>query len=288
MTGLLEGKVAVVRGGTSGIGARTAELFVTEGARVVIAGRRHDKGEQVAAALGAAASFIHTDVSVETDVRAMLEHAVEKFGRLDCLVNNAGTGSRHIEIANIDLEEFDAAIGVHVRGVLAGMKYAAPVMAAQGSGSIVNIASINGVRAGLGGHYYSAAKAAAIHLTCCAAVELGEKGIRVNSISPGPIATGIFGKGAGLEHDEADERVEYAEAAIAAVLPRWQPLPFVGTADDIAQAALFLASDASRLITGHNLVVDGGITAGWPVSVARSDIALFRATLQASRSRRVA
>ena len=288
MTSLLEGKVAVVTGGTSGIGARTAELFVTEGARVVITGRRRDKGEQVAQALGAAASFIRTDVSVETDVRAMIEHAVEKFGRLDCLVNNAGTGSRHIEIANIDLEEFDAAIGVHLRGVLAGMKYAVPVMAAQGSGSIINVASINGVRAGLGGHYYSAAKAAAIHLTRCAAVELGEKGIRVNSVSPGPIATGIFGKGAGFEHDEADERVEYAEAAIAAVLPRWQPLPFVGTADDIARAALFLASDASRLITGHNLIVDGGITAGWPVSVARSDIALFRATLQASRSQRVA
>jgi NAD(P)-dependent dehydrogenase (short-subunit alcohol dehydrogenase family) len=288
MTGLLEGKVAVVTGGTSGIGARTAELFVTEGARVVIAGRRRDKGREFAAALGAAVSFIRTDVSVETDVRAMIEHVVEKFGRLDCLVNNAGTGSRYAEIANVDLEEFDAAIGVHLRAVLAGMKYAVPVMAAQGSGSIVNIASINGVRAGLGGHYYSSAKAAAIHLTRCAAVELGEKGIRVNSVSPGPIATGIFGKGAGFEHDEADERVEYAEAAIAAVLPRWQPLPFVGTADDIAGAALFLASDASRLITGHNLIVDGGITAGWPVSVARSDIALFRATLQASRSQRVA
>jgi NAD(P)-dependent dehydrogenase (short-subunit alcohol dehydrogenase family) len=288
MVGLLEGKVAVVTGGTSGIGARTAELFVAEGSRVVIAGRRREKGKQVAAALGAAASFIRTDVSVETEVRAMIEHAVEKFGRLDCLVNNAGTGSRHVEIANVDLEEFDAAIGVHLRGVLAGMKYAVPVMAAQGSGSIINVASINGVRAGLGGHYYSAAKAASIHLTRCAAVELGEKGVRVNSLSPGPIVTGIFGKGAGFEHDEADERVEHAEAAIAAVLPRWQPLPRVGTVDDIAQAALFLASDASRLITGHNLVVDGGITAGWPVSVARSDISLFRATFQASRSRHVA
>jgi NAD(P)-dependent dehydrogenase (short-subunit alcohol dehydrogenase family) len=277
-----------VTGGSSGIGARTAELFVIEGARVVIAARRRDKGKRVAAALGEAASFIRTDVSVETDVRAMIEHAVEKFGRLDCLVNNAGTGSRHVEIANVDLEEFDAAIGVHVRGILAGMKYAVPVMAAQGSGSIINVASINGVRAGLGGHYYSVAKAASIHLTRCAAVELGEKGIRVNSLSPGPIATGIFGKGAGFEHDEADERVEYAEAAIAAVLPRWQPLTFVGTPDDIAQAALFLASDASRLVTGHNLIVDGGITAGWPVAVARSDIALFRATLQASHSRRVA
>src|SRR5215813_4575371 len=213
MTGLLASKVAVVTGGTSGIGARTAELFVTEGANVVIAGRRRDKGKQVAAALGAAASFICTDVSVETDVQAMIEHTVEKFGRLDCLVNNAGTGSRHVEIANVDLEQFDAAIGVHLRAVLAGMKYAVPVMASQGSGSIVTVASINGVRAGLGGHYYSAAKAASIHLTRCAAVELGEKGIRVNSLSPGMIATGAFGKYLDMQPDEADDHPEYAEAA---------------------------------------------------------------------------
>ena len=134
----------------------------------------------------------------------------------------------------------------------------------------------------MGGHYYSAAKAAAIHLTRCAAVELGEKGIRVNGLAPGPIATGIFGKGAGLRPDEVDENPEYAEA-IAAVLPRCQPLPYVGRADDIAQAALFLASDASRMVTGH---VDGGITAGWPVAVARDDIALFRRTFRASRARR--
>jgi NAD(P)-dependent dehydrogenase (short-subunit alcohol dehydrogenase family) len=110
----------------------------------------------------------------------------------------------------------------------------------------------------------------------------------VNSLSPGPIATGIFGKGAGLEHDEADQRVEYAEAAIAAVLPRWQPLPYVGTVNHIAQAALFLASDASTLVTGHNLIVDGGISAGWPASVARDDLALWRRTFQASRATRLA
>jgi NAD(P)-dependent dehydrogenase (short-subunit alcohol dehydrogenase family) len=162
------------------------------------------------------------------------------------------------------------------------MKHSSRVMAAQGSGSIINVASINGSRAGLGGHYYSAAKAAVIHLTRCAAVELGEKGIRVNSLSPGPIATGIFGKGAGLAPDDADQQVELAEAALAAILPRWQPLPIVGSADDIAQAALFLASDASRLISGHNLVVDGGISAGWPVSVAREDIGRFQMAFQTS------
>jgi NAD(P)-dependent dehydrogenase (short-subunit alcohol dehydrogenase family) len=259
-------------------------LFVKEGARVVIAGRRRDKGEQLAEALGSAASFVQADVTIEADVKAMIGHAAEKFGRLDCLINNAGTGSQYAEIANIDLERFDAAIAVHVRGVLGGMKYAVPVMAAQGSGSIVNVASVNGIRAGLGGHYYSAAKAAAIHLTRCAAVELGEKGIRVNSLSPGPIATGIFGKGVGLAPDEADQRIEYAEAAIAAVLPRWQPLPYVGAAEDVAQAALFLASDAARLITGHNLVVDGGISAGWPIAAVRDDFALFRSSFQAARS----
>ena len=136
----------------------------------------------------------------------------------------------------------------------------------------------------MGGLYYSLAKAASIHLAQCAAVELGEKGIRINTISPGPIATGIFGKGAGLDHDEADKYPAHAEAAIAAILPRLQPLPCVGRADDIAQAALFLASDAARLVSGHNLVVDGGISAGWPAAVTRDDIALFRETFRTQRT----
>ena len=280
----LEGKVAVITGGTSGIGARTAEVFVAEGAKVVIAGRRKDRGERLAQMLGEAAAFIRTDVSVEADVKAMIDHAVDRFGRLDCLMNNAGMPSQFVAIADVDLKQFDAVIAVHLRAVLAGMKYATRVMAAQGVGSIINIASVNGIRAGLGGHYYSAAKAASIHLTRCAAVELGEKGIRVNSISPGMTVTGVFGKYGGMTPDEADEHPEYAEAAIGSILPRWQPLPCVGRADDIAQAALFLASDASRLVTGHNLVVDGGISAGWPIAAVRPDRELFFHTFQASRS----
>jgi NAD(P)-dependent dehydrogenase (short-subunit alcohol dehydrogenase family) len=279
----LEGKVAVITGATSGIGARTAEVFVASGAKVVIAGRRQDRGEKLEQKLGDAASFICTDVSVETDVKAMIDHAVDRFGRLDCLVNNAGTPSQFDAIADVDLARFDAVLAVHLRAVLAAMKYAAPVMAAQGTGSIINIASINGTRAGLGGHYGSVAKAASIHLARCAAVELGEKGIRVNSISPGMIATGAFGKAVGMQPDEADESPEYAEAAIGSVVPRWQPLPFVGRADDIAQAALFLASDASRFVTGHDLVVDGGISAGWPIAAVRPDRELFFHTFQASR-----
>lgn len=268
----LEGKVAVITGSTSGIGARTAELFVAEGARVVIAGRREEKGRQMARALGDAASFIRTDVTRESDVEAMIAHAVQTFGRLDCLINNAGIGSGYQDIDKVDLGRFDAAIAVHVRGPLAAMKYAVPIMASQGSGSIINVASVNGVRAGLGGHYYSAAKAALIHLTRCVAVEVGEKGIRLNTISPGPIATGAFRKGGGTDPPEADNAIEIANAAIAdVVLPRYQPLQRVGSMDDIAQAALFLASDASRFVSGVDLLVDGGMSAGWPIGAVRED-----------------
>jgi NAD(P)-dependent dehydrogenase (short-subunit alcohol dehydrogenase family) len=280
----LEGKVAVITGGTSGIGARTAEIFVANGAKAVIAGRREDRGQKLAQKLGESASFIRTDVSVEADVKAMIDHAVDRFGRVDCLMNNAGRGSQFATIADADLEQFDAVIAVHVRAVLAGMKYAARVMAPQRSGSIINVASVNGIRAGLGGHYYSAAKAASIHLTRCAAMELGEKGIRVNSISPGMIATGAFAKYSGMPPEEADDHPEIAEAAIGSIASRWQPLQRVGHVDDIAQAALFLASDASRFVTGQNLVVDGGISAGWPIAAVRPDRETFFRAFQASRS----
>lgn len=271
----LEGKIAVITGGTSGIGQRTAEIFVGEGAKVVIAGRRKERGERIASKLGDSASFIRTDVSVESDVAAMIDHAVSRFGRLDCLVNNAGRSSQYATIADADLNEFDAVIAVHLRAVLAAMKHAARVMVKQGSGSIITISSVNGIRAGLSGHYYSVAKAASIHLTRCAAMELGEKGIRVNTISPGLTATGAFGKFVGLSPDESDDHPEYAEPAIGEVAPRWQALHRVARAEDIAQAALFLASDASRMITGHNLVVDGGISAGWPITAARADREVF-------------
>ena len=277
----LQGKVALIAGGTSGIGARTAELFVREGARVVIAGRRTDRGEALARTLGEHAHFVRADVSVEHDVEAMVARTVELFGRLDCLVNNAGAGAQRAGVMTLDLDRFDEAMATHVRGVLAGMKYAARVMAGQGSGSIINTASVNGVVAGMGGLTYAVAKAAVLHATRCAAAELGEKGMRVNSISPGPIVTGIFGKGSGdgsgMDADRADDETDAAEAAIATLVPRWQFLPRIGQPEDIAQCLVFLASDASRLITGHNLIVDGGICAGRPAAMWREDAAAFAA-----------
>lgn len=257
--GVLDGTVAVVTGGTSGIGARTVELFAEEGARVVLAGRRREEGEALAARLGSDVSFIQTDVLHEAQVKAMIEHAITRFGRLDCLFNNAGGGGpRSAGIGDLDIEVFDAAIALNLRAVVLGMKHAARVMQAQRSGSIINTGSLAGLRGGYSGHPYSAAKAALIHLTRCVAIELGPDNVRVNSISPGGIVTGIFGKGGGMPHAQADQTLDRLAEYFATV----QPIPRAGLPDDIARAAVFLASDASSFVNGHDLVVDGGITAG--------------------------
>src|SRR5580692_12471881 len=196
--GRLNGKVAIITGATSGIGLRTAEIFVDEGAKIVIAGRRAPEGEALARKLGAACVFRQTDVTVEEQMRALIGHAIEQFGRLDCLFNNAGGPAQVGGIEGLEVGRFDEAMATLVRSVMLGMKHAAPYMKKQGSGSIINNGSIAGRLAGYSSSLvYSAAKAAVIHLTRCVAMELGEAGVRVNSISPGAIATGIFGKALG-------------------------------------------------------------------------------------------
>lgn len=280
----LEGKVAVITGSTSGIGARTAEVFVREGAKVVIAGRRGETGEELTARLGAAASFIRTDVSVEHDVAAMIQHAVDRFGRLDCLFNNAGNASGGSGITEIDAQQFSSAMAVHLGGVLLGMKHAAPIMIRQRSGSIINMASVNGTRAGYITLTYATAKAAVIHLTKCVAVELGPYGVRVNSLSPGPVVTGIFGKAYGHDPDAADRDTKAARLAVSNFASRVQPLCGIAEPDDIAQVALFLASDASRFVTAHDLVVDGGITAGRTQSEMIANFDIFQKEMEPARS----
>ncbi len=255
---VLKGKVAVVAGGSSGIGARIAELFVAEGAAVAIASPFVEEGEALAATLGVAACFIRTDVTDEAQVEALVATAVARFGRLDCMVNNAGIAGRFSGIAALDLAQYERTLAVVLRGVVLGTKHAAAVMLRQGAGSIVNTGSVAGSRAGYGPYDYSAAKAAVIHFTRCVAMELAEKGVRANSVSPGGIVTGIFGKSIELPADEIPKTL----APLASALAKWQPIPRAGAPNDIAQAALFLASDASSFITGHDLVVDGGLVAG--------------------------
>ena len=254
--GALDGKVAIITGGTSGIGARTAELFVTEGAKVVVAGRRQAEGQSLAQATGAI--FMRTDVTKESDIKALIDETLAKFGRVDCLFNNAGNPGRLTSIVDLDMEHFDLVIATHLRAVVLGMKYAAPAMIRQGSGSIINTGSIAGLRAGFSAHSYSAAKAAIIHVTRCVAAELGEKGVRVNSISPGAIVTGIFAKGAGVADAAADNTADGLKERFAAL----QPLPRAGLPEDVAQAALFLASDAGSFVSGQDLAVDGGVLGG--------------------------
>jgi len=279
--GRLDGKIAVITGATSGIGLRTAEIFVAEGARIVIAGRRAPEGEALAKKLGPACLFRRTDVTVEDDVRALIGEAVEKFGRIDCLFNNAGGPAQTGGIEGLDAARFDAAMATLVRSVMLGMKHAAPHMRRQGSGSIINNGSIAGRLAGFSSSIvYSAAKAAVIHLTKCAAMELGEAGIRVNSISPGAIATGIFGKALGLPVEAAEKTSD----VMREVYRTAQPIQRAGLPEDIAHAAVFLASDDSTFINGHDLVVDGAITGGrnWTAQ-QQGYVALRKAFDQASR-----
>ncbi|MGI9611889.1 MAG: SDR family NAD(P)-dependent oxidoreductase [Acidimicrobiales bacterium] len=259
MAGRLDGKVAIVTGGNAGIGKRTVERFIEEGATVVLAARRVDAGEQVAAACGERAVFRKVDVGVEAEVAELIQYTVDAFGRLDCLFNNAGMPAPAGRIQDVSLEELDAAMQVLFGGVVASMKHAAPVMRAQGSGSIINNGSVAASRAGLSSSmFYSAAKAAVVHLTRCVAMELGEDGVRVNAISPGGIATGIFGKLFGLSDEQAEQTTEKVKLALQGL----QPIPRAGLPDDIADAAVFLASDESTFINGHELIVDGGLVGG--------------------------
>lgn len=275
--GKLDGRVAVVTGGASGIGAATVRLFVEEGANVLAADIQDDKGRSLDEELGQNVRYLHADVSREDDVEASIDRALEEFGRLDCLFNNAGIAGVSGPIESIPLVGFDEIIGVLLRGIFLGMKHAAPVMKRQGSGSIINNASIAGLRAGYANHIYSAAKAAVIQLTRSVAMELGESGVRVNCVCPGFIATPLIGKARGLSTEAAEEKIEAIEDSFR----HSQPIRRSGLPEDVAKAALWLASDDSSFVNGHALVVDGGVIGGrmWSdyqraIKQLRSDLSL--------------
>lgn len=239
----LQGKVAIVTGGASGIGRGAVELFCREGAQVVAADVQDDKGARLVDELGSSVSYFRADVGEEREVEALVADTVKRHGRLDCMFNNAGVPGPRGPIADTPIDEAEAAFQVLFWSVVFGMKHAGRVMREQGSGSIVSTASVAGVGTGLGPHIYSAAKAAVIHLTRSVAKELGESNVRVNCICPGGIATPIFGKAFGLGTQAADQTVETMKGILAGA----QPIPRSGVPGDIANAALFLASDEFEL-----------------------------------------
>jgi len=256
MSGRLDGKVAVITGGGSGIGRATALTFLREGATVVIGDLNEaNLGETAALARGQGAgdrlASLRGDVSAERDVAALVGLAVERFGGLDCMFNNAGVGGAFGPIGETTVEEWDFTFAVLVRGVFLGMKHASNRMKAQGrGGSIINTASVAGIGGGAGPHAYSAAKAAVANLSRAVSAEMAAHRVRVNAIAPGliktPLATG--------HREDAWERL----------VQQKQPWPDLGLPQHIADAALFLASDESRFITGQVIVVDGGLTALGP------------------------
>ena len=258
MTQRLQGKVAIVTGAASGIGEAIARRFVADGAQVVAADLQDTRAQALVSSLDGETSYCHCDVSSESDVSDLVDHAIKRFGRVDVMINNAGSVGPSGPIESVDVGAFDATLAVLLRSVFLGIKHVAPIMKRQGSGSIVSTASVAGLRTGLGPHTYSAAKAAVIHLTRSVAMELGERGVRVNCICPGGIATPIFGKAFGLDPEAADRAVPLMKQVLATA----QPLRRAGLPEDIANAAAWLASDESSFVNGHALVVDGGVTGG--------------------------
>ena len=256
MAGRLEGKVAIITGGTSGIGEATARRFITEGAAVVIAGRNATRGAAVTQELGERCRFFPTDVRHEADIAALVDYAAATFGRLDCMFNNAGGPTRG-GVDTVTEADLDDAMHLLVGSVVFGIKHAARHMGTAG-GSIINNSSVAALRYGQGGYLYSAAKAAVSHLSRVAGVELGPRGIRVNAISPGAIATPIFWGGSARAATLSDDDNARKLDKLSRNLARATPVPRAGLADDIANAALFLASDEGSFVNCHDFVVDGG------------------------------
>jgi NAD(P)-dependent dehydrogenase (short-subunit alcohol dehydrogenase family) len=263
----LKGKVAVVTGSTAGIGRATAELFAEEGAKVVVSGRRAELGEEAASGIrarGGTAAFCAADVTRAADLRGLVDFAVSTYGRLDILMNNAWSG-RTASVTDLEEAEWDSAFAVSVRAAALASRYAVPEMIKAGGGSIIHVASVHGVRAARDNASYNALKAALINLAREMAMDYGKHNIRVNALCPGRIVT--------------EGKVKFLEAHPEQVVLQElvYPLGRPGTMREAATAALFLAGDDSSFVTGHALVVDGGLTAQLPDSVAAHVEAALRA-----------
>ncbi len=258
MAGLLEGKVTIVTGGTSGIGRATVERYVAEGAKVAIADIQDAAGAELADELGDAAIYVHTDVTDESDIEALVATTVEAFGKLDVIYNNAGAQGDPSSLLEIGSEGFDKTLALLTRSVVLGHKYAARQFQAQGTGgSIISTASAAALQGGWSAAGYTIAKHAVVGVVRQSAAELAPLGIRSNAIAPGIIMTPIMARSFGVPMDEAEEFADFLAERLAAS----QPIGRTGTPDDIAKVATFLASDLSEFMAGAVLPVDGGATA---------------------------
>jgi len=262
----LTGKVAIVTGGANGLGRGTVELFVEEGAKVVVADVDETRGSQLCSALGSAVRFKRTDVSLRNEVQSLVDFAVSEFGGLHIMFNNAGVSDlSYGKLLDDDFGRFELVMRVNVLGVMLGTQIAARHMVKHGGGAIINTASIAGVRAGYGFPVYRTAKAGIIHFTKAAAIELGAERVRVNCICPGNIPTQM-GTYASPPEGMTQSAADALQRTIAAIRMTHQPLQRQGSPRDIANAALFLGSDRSLQVTGQVLAVDGGASTGDTIS----------------------
>ena len=250
-------KRAVVTGGASGIGHATALRLVREGAEVLIGDIDEAGGREIAETSNGRISFQRCDVCEASDIESLI-HTAEASGGIDVLFNNAGAGGARARIDEITADEWDFTQSLLLRSVALGIRYAAPLMAARGGGAIVNTASIAALQTGAAPTAYSVAKAGVLHLTHLAAADLARHKIRVNAICPGFITTNIFTRAMEIDGTARDQ----ANAAITGIAASAQPIQRPGSADDIAAAVAYLASDDAAFVTGTHIVVDGGMTLG--------------------------
>lgn len=259
----LTGKIAVITGAASGIGLAGVEVFVEAGAQVIAADVQDEKGAALAARFGAdKVTYQHCDVTDPEALKALMQSAVDTYGGLDILWNNAGSGGTSSSVEELDTEGYDFTMDLLLKSVFVGTHFAIPHMIARGGGSVINTSSISAVCAGYAPITYSVAKKAVAHFSKLAAAELAKHQIRVNAILPGFIATSIFGASLGLPREQADQMAEMVAQAGGAM----QPIGRVGHGGDIAQMSAFLSSDAAGFVTGGEFLVDGGMTVGPPHS----------------------
>jgi NAD(P)-dependent dehydrogenase (short-subunit alcohol dehydrogenase family) len=275
-------KVVIITGATSGIGLEIARFSISQGANVVISGRRENEGKKIVNQLGERCQFIQCDVLHEDQICTLVEQTFNHYGKIDAIFNNAGAPDFVRNIEDISYDKIRQSLDLLLTSVIIGTREAARIMGKQKYGSIVNTASIAGHWGGCGGSVYSAAKAGVIHFSKVTSLELAKCNVRVNSISPGAIITEIFGVGQKLSAEKlplSDEHLKSSDAFVD-----FQPIPRAGLPEDIASLAIYLASDESTFVTGQDFVIDGGLLSGRPLDLASQSFKKINSSLKSIKS----